>query len=276
MDRVRRLHELWNWLPAFRTVAETQHLPTAALAMHVSASALSRSVTMLEDALGKPLFDRGHRQIRLNTSGGTLLAAVRDAMRRIDDGIVQVLGDRHERIRIAGPTPWIRILALASHARPMIDIVEVDEIADVGTALLRGDVDLALGEAIKGVDGIVIERLGDVAWAVCRRTRGRTPDSYAIASEAEGPWPEAVARTVALRARRLETVIEACVAGTARAVLPIALARAHGLQLIRRPLLEPTQLYVARRRPVSPSPLDEIAALMRERAAQLLVLDERR
>src|SRR5262245_24932867 len=36
MDRAARLTELWSWLPAFRAVAETQHLPTAAAALHVS------------------------------------------------------------------------------------------------------------------------------------------------------------------------------------------------------------------------------------------------
>lgn len=86
MDRAARLAELWSWLPAFRTVAETQHLPTAAAVLHVSPSALSRSVGLLEAALGQPLFRRVGRRLQLDRAGELLLAATRDAMRRLDDG----------------------------------------------------------------------------------------------------------------------------------------------------------------------------------------------
>ncbi|MBP8302176.1 MAG: LysR family transcriptional regulator, partial [Planctomycetes bacterium] len=61
MDRLLRLDALWNWLPAFRAVGETQHLPSAATALHVSPSALSRSVRLLEQRLGCTLFERRSR-----------------------------------------------------------------------------------------------------------------------------------------------------------------------------------------------------------------------
>ena len=53
MDKVQRLHRFWSWLPAFSAVAETQHLPSAALKLHVSPSALSRTIRLLEDDLGE-------------------------------------------------------------------------------------------------------------------------------------------------------------------------------------------------------------------------------
>ena len=46
-----RLLELWSWLPAFRFVAETEHLPTASDLLYTSPSALSRTVKQLEGAL---------------------------------------------------------------------------------------------------------------------------------------------------------------------------------------------------------------------------------
>ncbi len=58
MERLRRVASFWNWLPAFRAVAETEHLPTAAEALFVSPSALSRAIRLLEKDVGQPLFRR--------------------------------------------------------------------------------------------------------------------------------------------------------------------------------------------------------------------------
>lgn len=42
MERLRRVANLWNWLPPFRVVAEYQSIQRAAVVLNVSASALSR------------------------------------------------------------------------------------------------------------------------------------------------------------------------------------------------------------------------------------------
>ena len=47
-------HEVLSGRTPVRVVAETEHLPTAAKALGVSAPGLSRSVKLLEDALGEP------------------------------------------------------------------------------------------------------------------------------------------------------------------------------------------------------------------------------
>ena len=44
------VERIWNWLPAFRAVAETEHLPTASDLLHVTPSALSRTIRLLEQA----------------------------------------------------------------------------------------------------------------------------------------------------------------------------------------------------------------------------------
>src|SRR5687768_9889001 len=92
MDKFLAVAAVWDWLPAFRAVAEFNHLPTASRQLHVSPSALSRTIHLLEDRFGKPLFDRVGRQIRLNRSGEMLAAAVREAMRRVDDGLERAGG----------------------------------------------------------------------------------------------------------------------------------------------------------------------------------------
>ncbi len=57
MDPTKKLRDIWAWIPVFRVVAETEHLPTAAARLHVSPSALSRTVRLVEDTLGEELFD---------------------------------------------------------------------------------------------------------------------------------------------------------------------------------------------------------------------------
>ncbi|NJK30921.1 MAG: LysR family transcriptional regulator [Deltaproteobacteria bacterium] len=90
MERSRRIANLWNWLPAFRVVAETQHLPTASRALAVSSSALSRTIRLLEDDLGTALFHRVGRGLELNPAGERLLAAVRDAMRMVHEATLEL------------------------------------------------------------------------------------------------------------------------------------------------------------------------------------------
>ena len=65
MERMRRLTTLWSWLPGFRAVAETQHLPTASKQLHVGASALSRTIRLLEEALR----EKGDPSARARTYG---------------------------------------------------------------------------------------------------------------------------------------------------------------------------------------------------------------
>ena len=92
MERFRRVSSLWSWLPAFRAVAETQHLPTASAQLYVSASALSRTIRLLEEDVGRRLFLRNGRRIELNESGQRLLTAVRNAMRMIHEGLLAIDG----------------------------------------------------------------------------------------------------------------------------------------------------------------------------------------
>ena len=93
MERVVRLYQLWTWLPHFRAVAETEHLPTASVALGLSPSALSRALKQLEASVGCDLFVREKRSIRLNAQGKEVLRAVRLAMRGIDDALTALEQD---------------------------------------------------------------------------------------------------------------------------------------------------------------------------------------
>ena len=154
MRRARDVSRLWDWLPAFRAVAETQHLPTAAKAMGVSPSSLSRAVGLLEDAIGHPLFERVGRRIVLNDSGSQLLGAVRDAMRGIYTAI-EFIDDALfvGPCRISVPIPWLRIVIpraverlAEEHPQLKLEAISLAP-SDIVRALQQGNIDVALAES---------------------------------------------------------------------------------------------------------------------------------
>jgi DNA-binding transcriptional LysR family regulator len=279
LDQNIRLQNVWTWLPAFRTVAETQHLPSAARALHVTPSALSRSIKHLEDAIGQSLFTREERRIKLNRNGEILLNVVRDAMHRIDDGIEQVSASAVERVRVTGPPTWLQLVVLpVVHQMRQAGEPLVVDIADVRAelivpALLRGDLDLALNEIHVAADELVAENVGEVVRMVCcgRRAIGRPEVPFAVYMDGTDPWPSQLPREVALWSPHLCMVIEECASGRMQAVLPIAVARAFGVAVIPEPALPSSHLYLTRRRPLRPTPLDSLVARL---AAQVrTVLD---
>ncbi len=66
-------------------VARLGHFGQAAEVCAVSQPALSVQVKALEDALGKQLFERGARQVRLTAFGEDFVARSRDVLRAVDD-----------------------------------------------------------------------------------------------------------------------------------------------------------------------------------------------
>ena len=90
VKRLQRLAEFWSWLPAFRAVGETEHLPAASKMLGVASSALCRTIHLLEEKLGHSLFDRQGRSLKLNEKGEQFLDATRNAMRIVDAGILSI------------------------------------------------------------------------------------------------------------------------------------------------------------------------------------------
>lgn len=93
-----------NTLPAFRAVAELQNLRAAAERLHLTHSAVSQQIRLLESQLGFPLFERRGRSILLNDSGKVLLRSVQAGLRQFDEGVqaasAAALGVEH-RLRIS-------------------------------------------------------------------------------------------------------------------------------------------------------------------------------
>lgn len=90
-------------LPAFRAVARLTNLRAAAELLHLTHSAVSQQIKLLEEQIGFALFDRRGRRVVLNAAGAALLRAVEPALGQLDDGLraaAAASGDQATRIRI--------------------------------------------------------------------------------------------------------------------------------------------------------------------------------
>ncbi|NTZ16278.1 LysR family transcriptional regulator [Paenibacillus sp. JMULE4] len=76
----------WQQLEYFQTVARMEHMTRAAQFLSVSQSALSRSISRMEEELGVPLFDRVGRSIKLNRYGELFLRRVHRIMKEYEEG----------------------------------------------------------------------------------------------------------------------------------------------------------------------------------------------
>ena len=273
LARVRRLAQFWNWLPAFRAVAESEHLPTAAKELSVSAPGLSRTVRQLEEAVERQLFERGSRRILLNDTGRVLLAHVRDAMRRIDDGL-QALHDQTFRgpVRIAASNsaafvyllPAVELLAQA-HSELEPELIAIDE-EQACVGLRKGALDLALIEQADVPADLDVEALATFNYSVYCGSEHPLREAAKVTMEEllqhpfvappagiDDGWPLNLRRTVRLRVTALNLATRACAHGRLLALLPDGYVRAADSQLHRLPLdpLGQQNVFVAHRKRIT-------------------------
>jgi DNA-binding transcriptional LysR family regulator len=271
MERVRRLARLWSWLPAFRVVAETEHLPTAADGLGTSPPGLSRMIKLLEHDLGEPLFERAAGRLRLNPAGELFLGHVRDAMRLLDDGL-QELGRRTAAgpigISASNSVSWVYVLpALSRLARRYPDLAPELVSWDAETAckaLLKGTIDLALVEGGEVPEPLVVDRLAEITYGVycgpshpLARRRPSLEDCLdhpfvGASSGVDDGWPPNLRRRLALRVSALNLALEVCAAGRFLALLPDDAAALWSQRLRRIPVgtLARSTVWVACRRPL--------------------------
>jgi DNA-binding transcriptional LysR family regulator len=275
MHPLRRLVPFWNWLPAFRAVAESQHLPTASRELNVTAPALSRSVKLLEAHLGQKLFRREGRRIKLTDQGEDFLAAVRDGMRLVHKGLAD-LQDTTPRgslfILSSGFATHYVIDGLKEiHRRhPGLHLhVGLDPVEDAPHRLLRGELDLAFHSHSLDVTRLKTERLGEAGNGLycgpghpLYGKRKVTPEQIiehefvapTVSGGYEG-WPPDLPRSIGMRVSHMHLGCEVCAQGHMLAALPDVFARRFGDgQVLKRlpfELLPPTPLFATYREHLS-------------------------
>jgi LysR family glycine cleavage system transcriptional activator len=86
-----------NALRAFEAAGRHGSFTLAAEELHVTPGAISRQIALLEGILGVQLFTRGHREVRLTPDSLHYLAALTDAMRRMDAATTRLQAAREAR-----------------------------------------------------------------------------------------------------------------------------------------------------------------------------------
>lgn len=274
-----RVGVLWSWLPAFRAVAEVEHVQRAARALHVTASSLSRSIRLLEEGLGRKLFDRAGRNVKLNADGKILLAAVREGMRSIDDAVARVTGTTFSGdLTIVAEGDLALTIASRAATRYLhrfagmtVSVQGARSVDDLVARLLRGEVDVALSSAPPEHALLVVDFVGEVTYGVyCGRGHplSQSPSAsleaigaHAFVAPALGAaggtgdqWPRHRPRTVALRVGALQPAIDVCASGALLAVLPdmaVREAKETAWTRLSNGAVPACPLFVVRRKPAS-------------------------
>ena len=153
-----------NQLIYFRSLAKTLQFTEAAREISISQSALSRSISKLEEELGHPLFNRDKKKITLTDTGQRFLMHVERGLEEIEEG-------REEIRNLDDPDSGIIRLSfihsLGGHVLPML-ISEFKEkhprarfnldqnsSAALAKGLMEGKSDLCLGTTMVNMEDLV-------------------------------------------------------------------------------------------------------------------------
>ena len=254
MDELQRLTRVWNLLPAFRAVAESEHLPTAACRLNATPSALSHAVRSLEAELGQALFHRAGRRLQLSPAGHELLRALRESMSRLDRGL-RASSNSHflGPVRVSAPEPFASAFVLSAverliQAHPLL-VPQLSALASSTACrwVMDRRVDLAIVDEPVPDPALRIRRLGSLAYGVYSgRThplhgRGRRSLDEVLrhafvvpAANTVHPWPRELEREVAMVVSDMHLAIEACASGAFLALLADEVAQGPAGARLRR------------------------------------------
>ncbi len=265
---------LWNWLPAFAEIAETGSVAAAARRLALTPAAVSRTLGLLEDAMGTPLFNRVGRGLVLNAAGTALRDAVRAATRDIDHGLSESLGDPFLgplRVSSIGVlTDHFVIPALVALKRAHADLTP--EHANLGpaeaaTLLVRGLLDVAFWYEEVTAEEVVVERVGQLGAGIyCGKGHplftARRPALADVLEHAfsvprigdsgrvQDGWPSDVPRKIGMRITMLRSNLVVALSGALLTVLPDVTAAPHvaagELRALPVLALPPIEVFAAR------------------------------
>jgi DNA-binding transcriptional LysR family regulator/tetratricopeptide (TPR) repeat protein len=271
MDRRRLLFTIWNWLPAFQAVAEAEHLPTASARLSVTPSALSRTITMLEDRVGRQLFARKGRALLLNAHGRRLLAGITSAYSALSASLAALSSGELEGPVYAcacGPLAQVLVVpALRELQQRSAKLVPYVYGYDAGEAidLVRaGQLDVVFASARVEASDLTTTFLGETANGVfCGRKHPlfskaavRADDvlqhPFVVSCSPSDGKPNdfflpGVERRVDLYVHQGHVVLDLCLSGNLLAVLPDFVAEPHvqegALRRLPFPVLPSTPLF---------------------------------
>lgn len=132
-------------LEIIRAIADTGSFTAAGEKLHVSQSAISRQIILLEDELGEPVFHRIGRRIRITPAGESLLQLSHRVFQDLQE-TVSTIRDKRESLRgtmrlVGGMTVCLYVfpalLAEVRRIHPNLDLKVTVGSADRSIAMLR-------------------------------------------------------------------------------------------------------------------------------------------
>jgi DNA-binding transcriptional LysR family regulator len=191
LERHRQVARVWDWLPAFRAIAEYESLQRAALALAVSPSALSRSIKLLEAELGEVLFVRSPTGLTLTAHGHRLLDGARAAMRLVHDALPAAARPRELRVGAVGAVLERLLFDAALLALPDWSLrFSSVQLSEVSERLRCGDLDLVLTFEPVAHDSLRSMPLPALELALASRP-GVGDERVGVLDAAGFGWPEA-------------------------------------------------------------------------------------
>lgn len=230
-------------LRAFEAAARLGSFERAADELHVTASAVSKRVAVLEDLVGAPLFTRGARTLALTEAGRDYLGPASHVL-----GLLTAMPQHRrdaparERLRVCVPPTFARQvlmprLAAYTGAHPAVELELLLSLPQLDLAATDADVEVRFGRAATGTPLLHDAVLPLATPALCaglgpnpapaalaRVPLLRTPlDPWTPWFRAAGlPWPEPEAGP---KLADLGLVLEAALAGQGVALARPTLAR---------------------------------------------------
>jgi LysR family positive regulator for ilvC len=158
-------------LRLFLDLARTLRFARTSEAMHVSPSALSRSISRLEQRVGRQLFERDHRTVSLTPGGSRLVAVVEDLLRRWDEH----LAEREDEAVVVGSLSLYCTVTASQSILPEILHGFRVQFPRVRIDLETGDAADAFDRLSAGADVAVAALAGRAPAGVVSRVIARTP-----------------------------------------------------------------------------------------------------
>ncbi|MEZ4219858.1 MAG: LysR family transcriptional regulator [Polyangiaceae bacterium] len=272
MEAGKRLSHVWSYLPVFRVVAETEHLPTAAKRLRVSPSALSRSIKLLEEGIGEALFVRSSRRIVLNAAGERLLRTLRLTMGNLERSVGELLSHEFSgeyRVSSLGVLTdhfvLPALLELSAERQSVIPCMTTLSSIEANRKLASGLLEAAFYYDATAQDGIHCRKIGSLSNSLfCGRGHplfGKGADAKSLASHpfsipAIGDrgtpmdgWPVEIPRTAGFQILMLSTNHRVALSGRFVCVLPDVVAepdlRAGLLHRLEPDVVPDTPVYAA-------------------------------